>query len=902
MDENEFPDEDEEYDLIPTDIYKTLKNDAGKERVFESNSINKSQEIALSSNPIKNIPLLNGNSANNDDEFPNSIEELELLEADANRIPNDNVNNTTVGTEKNKKRTFDELFGDIKDLLDDDIPFSNDNFNDNKDGKRPRWDEPYKIIERIQHERKKIREKYEMETDNNSTKISQKKCSISLRVPTWNFVAVTRSTDSQRLYVKVRPENKFDAKKLNLTSGFLCSNYNQLKDEAEKIILEKVKRASLPIAADNTKRKKIDDELWVDKYRPKSYMDLLSDETINRDFLRWMKLWDKVVFHRELKPRKRPLPTNPSFDKRKFGSKQTNYSIFNSKKLATNNVDFETVDSRGFPLHRIALISGPPGLGKTTLAHIIAKHAGYNVVDINASDDRGTEAFRQALLASTQMKSMMGADPRPNCLILDEIDGAPAASIDLLLKFVQGKLQQKGKKAKDTSGKNSEYCKRPIVCICNEAYTPSLRPLRAVAYMINLSKVSATNLTDRLQNIAQRENIRVSQSTLLRLAERSGCDIRVCLSALQYMGKDSENIEAGLGTKDMRKGLFKSWQELLQIPMKRNGPLSIRERVRIIHDSAHTDNSERLAVGVFENYPPNCHDKMGQVSNALEWFQFYDKITTTVMTKNDWRVMPYTNYAFVSWHLGFAGPKNPKLTFPQASIEAHQKLTKNMAIVSSAQKSCGRDAQTIILDIAPCLFELLNPRLRAVAINLYSTKERIELNRLINVMLDLGLSFIQEKSEDGSMNYNIDPNLFEIAIFPECKTRRGLFYTTKQMVSQELEIERLKRAAVATGIGTENSINDKAKEDNKLSTVAEKNLQSNRANVIASHVQFQDKNTHDFFQKFKLPPKQEEKESEKTQTTSEKTKCLLNKYGVWYKYKEGYSNAIRRKVKMSDLL
>lgn len=74
-------------------------------------------------------------------------------------------------------------------------------------------------------------------------------------------------------------------------------------------------------------------------------------------------------------------------------------------------------------------------------------------------------------------------------------------------------------------------------------------------------------------------------------------------------------------------------------------------------------------MGVFENYPPNCHDKMGQISNALEWFQFYDKITTTVMTKNDWRVMPYTNYAFVSWHLGFAGPKNPKLTFPQASIE-----------------------------------------------------------------------------------------------------------------------------------------------------------------------------------------------------------------------------------------
>lgn len=120
---------------------------------------------------------------------------------------------------------------------------------------------------------------------------------------------------------------------------------------------------------------------------------------------------------------------------------------------------------------------------------MVAKHAGYNVYEINASDDRSLDAFKTALENATQMRSLVDLDKRPNCVVFDEIDGAPSASIDFLVKFIQGTAPVKGKKgAKD---KKPSLLRRPIICICNDAYAPALRPLKQIAYIVNFPHTSS---------------------------------------------------------------------------------------------------------------------------------------------------------------------------------------------------------------------------------------------------------------------------------------------------------------------------------------------------------------------------------------------------------------------------
>ena len=53
------------------------------------------------------------------------------------------------------------------------------------------------------------------------------------------------------------------------------------------------------------------------------------------------------------------------------------------------------------------------------------------ICNVFHSDDRSPEAFKRKIEETTQMKSVLMTDNRPNCLIIDEIDGASQVIIGL---------------------------------------------------------------------------------------------------------------------------------------------------------------------------------------------------------------------------------------------------------------------------------------------------------------------------------------------------------------------------------------------------------------------------------------------------------------------------------------
>ncbi|KAM6250098.1 chromosome transmission fidelity protein 18 homolog [Porphyrio hochstetteri] len=691
--------------------------------------------------------------------------------------------------------------------------------------------------------------------------------------------------------------------------------------------------------------------LWVDKFTPRRYVELLSDDYTNRCLLKWLKLWDTVVFGKEKAVKK----GKPSADthQHSFSQPREQQSKWKTKIQLTEEILEAELDQHKRPKYKVALLCGPPGLGKTTLAHVIAKHAGYNAVEMNASDDRSPEVFKTRIEAATQMKSVLGADEKPNCLIIDEIDGAPAASINILLNIINRKdgegevVAGAGRRRRREGG----LLLRPIICICNDQYVPALRPLRQQSFLLNFPRTAPSRLAQRLCEIAVRQGMRADSGALLALCEKTDNDIRSCINTLQFLhGRGQKELSVQMvqtmkiGLKDQNKGLFSIWQEIFQLPKAQRHRIGMEPALptqllvgdedlsylggtagfnasshrfhHILHLAVSSGEQEKLAQGLYENFlNMKLRDSsFSSVCLALEWLGFSDLLGRAVLHGQSFQLMRYLPFLPVAFHLLFAATSIPRLAYPSSQHEALAKLNhmQNLivslvsGITPSARSRAG--LQSLVLEVLCLLLDIIAPKLRPVSTQLYSLKEKQQLADLISTMLAYNLTYHQERLPEGQYVYKLDPNLEDVCRFPDLPARRQLTYQAKQLIAREIEMEKMRRTEAllqARNLGKEprNGL-DEAGEQADTELAVPHNHQQRLEHIIR-RAAVEDKPETDFFGRplrrrqvaVAMAPQASEGESIESQMGK-----AVGKSDVWFRFNEGVSNAVRRNIYIRDLL
>lgn len=262
-------------------------------------------------------------------------------------------------------------------------------------------------------------------------------------------------------------------------------------------------------------------ESWVNRHTPTKLDDLLGNASSVKKLSTWLRDWDDVV----LRGRKKVAPFRPG------GGMPENLNA------------------------RAALISGPPGIGKTTAARLVAKSLGWeDILEFNASDARSKKIIsslaegladnRTLTFGGSSSSSSLGRSATPQLskravIIMDEVDGMGAGD-----RGGNAALIQMIKKTKN-----------PIICICNDHGSQKVRSLAFSCYDVRFSRPTKSTIAQRAAQVAASEGLGIEPNALEALAESCGNDVRHVLNQLQVMAKIPQYQASHVGYMDMKERL-----------------------------------------------------------------------------------------------------------------------------------------------------------------------------------------------------------------------------------------------------------------------------------------------------------------------------------------------------------
>ncbi|WOF15474.1 replication factor C large subunit [Methanoplanus sp. FWC-SCC4] len=252
---------------------------------------------------------------------------------------------------------------------------------------------------------------------------------------------------------------------------------------------------------------------WVEKYRPQSVSDIVGNKEAVRQMVEWAKNWQRG---------QEPL-----------------------------------------------LLYGKPGIGKTSAAYALARDMGWEIVELNASDQRTKGIIERIAGSTATTMSLTGASRK--LLLFDEADNlhgsADRGGARAILDIIKISMQ-------------------PIILIANDLYGIA-KELKGACEPVQFKAIQARSIAPRLRYICSAEKISCSDDSIRDISESSSGDMRAAVNMLfaASAGKDtlSEDMIA-TAEKDERSTIF----ELVGAVLKGQSDRRLMELSSNISDTPDT--------------------------------------------------------------------------------------------------------------------------------------------------------------------------------------------------------------------------------------------------------------------------------------------------------------------------